>query len=219
MSSGCPIVARVGGVSFSSDEPHKLSRTHSASQVTIREANRMTHSCHVLTSTRMPPTTVHDKNKLYYGDNLQVLREYIPDKSVDLIYLDSPFNSRQDYNVLFAEKDGTRSASQITAFKDTWEWNEEAARSYEGHRTRRPRSRRHARLPHPPRRLRVPHSYGLIVQFHRMSGDSRRSAGRTAFHNQQPQREDVSVIASLAKWDVNCPHTTMVYFQKRECNG
>jgi DNA modification methylase len=72
-----------------------------------------------------------EKNKLYYGDNLQVLREYIPDASVDLIYLDPPFNSRQDYNVLFAEKDGSRSASQITAFKDTWEWNEEAARSYE----------------------------------------------------------------------------------------
>ena len=72
-----------------------------------------------------------DKNKLYYGDNLQVLRDYIADESVDLIYLDPPFNSRQDYNVLFAEKDGSRSASQITAFKDSWEWNEEAARSYE----------------------------------------------------------------------------------------
>jgi adenine specific DNA methylase Mod len=71
------------------------------------------------------------KNKLYYGDNLQVLREYIPDGSVDLIYLDPPFNSRQDYNVLFAEKNGHRSAAQITAFKDTWEWNDEAARSYE----------------------------------------------------------------------------------------
>src|SRR5438552_12974046 len=70
-------------------------------------------------------------NKLYYGDNLDVLRRYVKDESVDLIYLDPPFNSRQDYNVLFAEKDGTRSASQITAFKDTWEWNEEAARSYE----------------------------------------------------------------------------------------
>jgi site-specific DNA-methyltransferase (adenine-specific) len=79
----------------------------------------------------MPVITNHDKNKLYYGDNLEVLRDYIPDQSVDLIYLDPPFNSRQDYNVLFAEKDGTRSASQITAFKDTWEWNEEAARSYE----------------------------------------------------------------------------------------
>ena len=71
------------------------------------------------------------KNRLYYGDNLQVLRDYIPSNSVDLVYLDPPFNSRQDYNVLFAEKDGSRSASQITAFKDTWEWNEEAARSYE----------------------------------------------------------------------------------------
>ncbi len=72
-----------------------------------------------------------DKNTLYYGDNLNVLRRYIPDNSVDLIYLDPPFNSRQDYSVLFAEKDGSSSASQITAFKDTWEWNEEAARAYE----------------------------------------------------------------------------------------
>jgi len=53
------------------------------------------------------------KNCLYYGDNLIVLREHIKDESVDLIYLDPPFNSRQDYNVLFAERDGTRSASQI----------------------------------------------------------------------------------------------------------
>jgi site-specific DNA-methyltransferase (adenine-specific) len=58
-------------------------------------------------------------NKLYYGDNLQVLRDYIADQSVDLVYLDPPFNSRQDYNVLFAEKDGNRSAAQITSFKDT----------------------------------------------------------------------------------------------------
>lgn len=72
-----------------------------------------------------------EKNRLYYGDNLTVLREYIADESVDLIYLDPPFNSRQDYNVLFAEKDGNSSAAQITAFKDTSEWNEEAARSYE----------------------------------------------------------------------------------------
>jgi len=79
------------------------------------------------------PKTVatQDKNRLYYGDNLQVLRDYIADASVDLIYLDPPFNSRQDYNVLFAEKDGSRSASQITAFKDSWEWNLEAERAYQ----------------------------------------------------------------------------------------
>ena len=72
------------------------------------------------------------KNKLYYSDNLQVLGEDIADASVDLIYLDPPFNnSRQDYNVLFAEKDGSRYASQITAFKDALEWNLEAERSYQ----------------------------------------------------------------------------------------
>jgi 16S rRNA G966 N2-methylase RsmD len=61
-----------------------------------------------------------EKNKLYYGDNLEVLRQHVKGESVDLIYLDPPFNSRQDYKVLFAEKDGTRSSSQTMAFEDTW---------------------------------------------------------------------------------------------------
>jgi len=73
-----------------------------------------------------------DKNQLYYGDNLDVLRRYVRDESVDLVYLDPPFNSRQDYNVLFAEKDGNRSSSQIHAFEDTWEWNLDSQRAYEG---------------------------------------------------------------------------------------
>jgi DNA modification methylase len=72
-----------------------------------------------------------EKNKLYYGDNLEVLKLYVKDESVDLVYLDPPFNSRQDYNVLFAEKDGTQSSSQIRAFEDTWEWNTDAMRAYE----------------------------------------------------------------------------------------
>ena len=72
-----------------------------------------------------------DKNKLYYCDNYEVLKMYLKDQSVDLIYLDPPFNSRQDYNVLFAEKDGSQSSSQIHAFEDTWEWNIDAERSYQ----------------------------------------------------------------------------------------
>jgi DNA modification methylase len=71
------------------------------------------------------------KNSLYYGDNLEVLQRYVKDESVDLVYLDPPFNSRQDYNVLFAEKDGSQSSSQIHAFEDTWEWNIEAERTLE----------------------------------------------------------------------------------------
>jgi site-specific DNA-methyltransferase (adenine-specific) len=70
------------------------------------------------------------KNQLFYGDNLDVLREHVKSGSVDLVYLDPPFNSRQDYNVLFAEKDGSRSTSQIRAFEDTWEWNQDSMRSY-----------------------------------------------------------------------------------------
>jgi 16S rRNA G966 N2-methylase RsmD len=71
------------------------------------------------------------KNQLYYDDDYEVLQRYIPSESVDLVYLDPPFNSRQDYNVLFAEKDGSQSSSQIRAFEDTWEWNIDAERSYE----------------------------------------------------------------------------------------
>ena len=63
-------------------------------------------------------------NRLFYGDNLEVLQRHIADESVDLVYLDPPFNSNQDYNVLFAERDGTRAAAQIKAFKDTWRWDE-----------------------------------------------------------------------------------------------
>jgi DNA modification methylase len=69
-------------------------------------------------------------NYLYYGDNLDVLRHHVKDESVDLVYLDPPFKSNQDYNVLFKEKDGTKAAAQIRAFEDTWRWDEAAARDY-----------------------------------------------------------------------------------------
>ncbi|MDP2983160.1 MAG: site-specific DNA-methyltransferase, partial [Candidatus Latescibacter sp.] len=64
-------------------------------------------------------------NTLYYGDNLDVLRQHIDSDSVDLVYLDPPFKSNQNYNVLFKEQDGSRAASQILAFEDTWTWNQE----------------------------------------------------------------------------------------------
>ena len=70
-------------------------------------------------------------NQLYYGDNLDVLRRHVPDESVDLVYLDPPFNSNAGYNVLFAERDGAQAAAQIKAFEDTWRWDEGAARAYE----------------------------------------------------------------------------------------
>jgi DNA modification methylase len=70
-------------------------------------------------------------NQLFYGDNLDVLRRHIKDDTVDLVYLDPPFNSNQDYNVLFAEKDGTAAAAQFRAFEDTWEWNQDSAALYE----------------------------------------------------------------------------------------
>jgi site-specific DNA-methyltransferase (adenine-specific) len=70
-------------------------------------------------------------NLLYYGDNLDVLRRHVADESVDLVYLDPPFNSNADYSVFFEEKDGSGAAAQIKAFEDSWEWNAESARAYE----------------------------------------------------------------------------------------
>jgi len=90
-------------------------------------------------------------NQLYYGDNLQVLREHLADESVDLIYLDPPFNSKRDYNLLFKSpvaanvsslqkksgQSGLTSAAtdyseaQIEAFEDTWHWNQQAEREFD----------------------------------------------------------------------------------------
>ena len=69
-------------------------------------------------------------NLLYYGDNLDILRRYVADESVDLVYLDPPFNSNATYNVLFAEHHGEQAASQIKAFEDTWTWDLAAEWSY-----------------------------------------------------------------------------------------
>jgi site-specific DNA-methyltransferase (adenine-specific) len=69
-------------------------------------------------------------NQLYFGDNLDVLRNNISDESVDLVYLDPPFNSKANYNVLFKEVKGTPSAAQIEAFTDFWHWDDAAVRTY-----------------------------------------------------------------------------------------
>lgn len=69
-------------------------------------------------------------NVLYYGDNLEILRKYIPDNSVDLIYLDPPFNSNKDYNILFKENGGIESEAQVHAFTDTWHWTQSAQDAY-----------------------------------------------------------------------------------------
>jgi DNA modification methylase len=72
-------------------------------------------------------------NVLYYGDNLSILRnrDHFPSETVDLVYLDPPFNSNQDYNVLFGNQDGSRSAAQIEAFSDTWRWDVVARRTFD----------------------------------------------------------------------------------------
>ncbi|MEA3015455.1 MAG: hypothetical protein QOI38_177, partial [Sphingomonadales bacterium] len=70
-------------------------------------------------------------NKLFYGDNLGVLREHIPSESVDLVYLDPPFNSNANYNILFKSKTGDGADAQIEAFEDTWHWNDKAEGAFD----------------------------------------------------------------------------------------
>lgn len=70
------------------------------------------------------------RNQLYYGDNLHVMREHIPSESIDLLYLDPPFNSQATYNILFKGKTGKASNAQIEAFEDTWHWGEQAERAF-----------------------------------------------------------------------------------------
>jgi DNA modification methylase len=72
------------------------------------------------------------KNVLYYGDNLTILRDRdrSPSGSVDLVYLDPPFNSNRSYNVLFGQKHGIEAQAQIEAFSDTWTWTQETERLY-----------------------------------------------------------------------------------------
>lgn len=74
-----------------------------------------------------------DKNQLYYGDNLDVLRKYIKDESVDLVYLDPPFNSNRNYSVIFSKnaKEEDENKAQIEAFEDTWHWTHHTEQQYD----------------------------------------------------------------------------------------
>lgn len=82
------------------------------------------------------PTTP-EVNTLFYGDNLDILRRHVGDESVDLVYLDPPFNSNATYNVLFKSPTGEQSQSQIEAFGDTWHWTDSAERAFDELRCRR----------------------------------------------------------------------------------
>src|SRR4051794_27374942 len=74
--------------------------------------------------------TFVETNALYYGDNLDILRKYVPNASVDLVYLDPPFNSHRDYNVIFKDESGRNSDAQLLAFEDTWHWGPSAEETY-----------------------------------------------------------------------------------------
>lgn len=72
-----------------------------------------------------------ETNLLYYGDNLEILRKYVPDESVDLVYLDPPFNSNRSYNIIFKDESGRRGDAQIEAFDDTWHWGPGTEATYQ----------------------------------------------------------------------------------------
>ena len=69
-------------------------------------------------------------NTLFYGDNIDVLQRHFPPECIDLIYLDPPFNSKVDYNILFKERSGKESVAQAQAFSDSWTWNTAAEETY-----------------------------------------------------------------------------------------
>ncbi|NJK81958.1 MAG: site-specific DNA-methyltransferase, partial [Chloroflexaceae bacterium] len=83
----------------------------------------------------MQPLT---RNTLFYGDNLPILQDYIASESVDLVYLDPPFNSNRNYNVLFKDESGRESEAQMTAFEDTWHWDAKAAATFDALMTTAP---------------------------------------------------------------------------------
>jgi site-specific DNA-methyltransferase (adenine-specific) len=91
----------------------------------VRAFPSPSHQLHVV------PLTETRVNSLYYGDNLAVLRNQIARESVDLVYLDPPFNSQANYNVLFRSTAGEKSRAQIEAFEDTWHWGDEAERAFD----------------------------------------------------------------------------------------
>lgn len=68
---------------------------------------------------------------LHYGDNIDVMQAHVPDESVDLVYLDPPFNSNANYNILFRSPAGQESNAQIEAFEDTWHWNHKAEEAFD----------------------------------------------------------------------------------------
>ncbi len=70
-------------------------------------------------------------NTLYYGDNLPILRDHIKSESIDLVYLDPPFNSNRSYNVLFKDESGHEADAQITAFEDAWHWSSHTEHTYQ----------------------------------------------------------------------------------------
>ncbi|MGB6463115.1 MAG: DNA methyltransferase, partial [Nitrosotalea sp.] len=116
-----------------------LTTNSSQDHTSANDQNLKVQACSLMTK-RKP--LIHDKhqeylkldsniNKLFYGDNLEILRRYIPNESVDLIYLDPPFNSKADYNILFKESTGEKSAAQIQAFSDFWKWDTAASDAYE----------------------------------------------------------------------------------------
>jgi DNA modification methylase len=100
---------------------------------TSKMASRLsggTQSAH-LTNRRHCPQICQMSNHLYYGDNLDILRSSVADESIDLVYLDPPFNSQANYNVLFKAPSGQQSKAQIEAFEDTWHWHDATERAFD----------------------------------------------------------------------------------------
>ena len=109
-----------------------LSELETCSGLPLSQArlSRLETVAYPMTTPAQPSGADNWQNQLHFGDNLPILRDSVPDESVDLVYLDPPFNSNATYNVLFRENDSSESAAQIQAFDDTWHWNIDSERAY-----------------------------------------------------------------------------------------
>lgn len=116
--------------------PRRVARSASAADraLPVRASARATQALNKMLDVVAPRAVISTapasaparRRELYFGDNLRILRRFIAEESVDLIYLDPPFNSRREFNAIFREADGKQApASQIRAFEDTWHWGDE----------------------------------------------------------------------------------------------
>ena len=135
-----------------------------------------------------------ERNTLYYGDCLDVMQEQLEENSVDLIYLDPPFNSKTDYNILYGSSDSNGMPAQVRAFRDTWKWDSAAVERVQ---------RMTNAIAHP--------AHHSVVGLHRTLGDS----GMVAYISYMAERLSVArqLLKSTGSLYLHCDPTASHYLK------